>query len=243
MTDSVENPGSHIQTDGGGVVGRDASAGRDFVGRDQNIGMSGEEVSRLVETVLKNIQPEYIRPQQLDEALTQFRQYHETLSEWKELHNFLDNTLQFYDQFWDLARAANRKNLLLADLQNRWLRISLELDGMLKWAATIQYIGRPYNETGDGRLDGEKWAIDLEIARRDIANHLAQAQKLIDSSSASLFNRLAGQNPLDEQWARQLAEYASRYRSLILFYMHQANANLLNTATKLTDLSQRVLRR
>ena len=239
-----ERPGQ-IDTGGGSYVGGGASAGGDFVGRDKFIGLSGEEVNRLIETLLHNIRPEYMQPGQLGEALGQFRTFHETISEWKELHNFLDNSVQFYDQFWDQARKADRRNFNLANLRNSWMRIALELDALLKWAEGIQLIGKRFNHAASGRLEGEEWAIKLEIARQDIEQHLKSAEKRQEptSGTGALLGRLLNPGQLDEQWFERLNDLASNYRTLILFYLHHANEHLRSTATELVEVSQRVLRR
>jgi len=245
MSSQEDNQPGKVETGGGSYVEGGVNAGEDFVGRDKIIGLSGEEVNRLIETLLRNIRPEYMEPDQLGEALNQFRTFHETISEWKELHNFLDNSVQYYDQFWDQARKADRRNFDLVDLRNSWTRIALELDALLGWAEGIQLIGKRFNHEASGRLDGEEWAIKLEMARQDIEQHLKSAEKRQETGAGtgSFLGRLINPGQLDEQWFERMNDLASNYRTLILFYLHHANEHLRNTATELVEMSQRVLRR
>jgi hypothetical protein len=232
---------------GGDSVGQNKIGG-DSVGQNKIVGLSGEDVTKIIEVLLKHFPEMYLRePEHLDEVLQSFHRCHEELHEWKELHNYLDTTVQLYDQFAEAVRNVDRQSFnseSLHNLQNSWYKISLMLDQMLTWAKRIQLIGKPYQETNDGKLIGEDWAIKLELTRRDIECHLNIAHDCIEASAVRpLYKKLFNPAQLGERWFIQLMDYTSRYWSLALSYLHFTDDKLRTTATRLVDISQAALRR
>lgn len=228
----------------GGSQARDVSVSNgEFVGRDK--GLDGEDVSKIIEVLLKYLPDSYVkRPEQLDELFSQFQKIHAELSEWKELHNFLDTTIQYYDQFWDALGNSGKKTANLANLRNSWLKISVVLDQQLKWAETITHIGKRYSVGPDGKIMGEDWAIKLELIRREIEANLANYQKATDPAGPfASVRRILGPSSQDDYQMNQLQENASNYRTLVYGYMHWADDRLRDAAGKLVEYSQSILRR
>ncbi|MEW5871465.1 MAG: hypothetical protein AB1894_19485 [Chloroflexota bacterium] len=249
---STEVGGSYLEGDaelhGGDFVGKDKIISGDQVGQDKIIGFNSEDVSKIIDVLLKHFPQAYLeRPEQLDQVLQEFHQCHDELSEWKELHNYLDITIQLYDQFLVAVRNTNRQNFTpegLQNLQNGWYKIALLLDQLLSWARKICVIGRPFEDADKNSLKGEDWAIKLELARRDIEGHLAAAHDSLGSAGERpAVMRLLRSSPLDESWFVQLMDFTSRYWSLVLGYLHYADDNLRKTATRLVGISQEALRR
>jgi hypothetical protein len=228
---------------GGSSVGGEVSleGPARFTGRDYTEGLKGTEVTALLDVVLKYFRETSLQsPQQLDNLLKQFQQHQEELREWKELHNFLDTTIQKYDQFLKAVHSAEKMPPDIDDLRNSWFSIGLTLDSLLAWASKITRIGEPYSDQG-GSLRGEAWAIRLESTRREIEKHLNAQLDL--GGKPTLLARFQDRSKGYEKWYKNLTELASRYHTLVLSYMHDADDRLRNSAAKLLETSQEFLRK
>jgi hypothetical protein len=135
--------------------------GSDVTGRDR-IGLSGEEVNRIIETLLKYFPKDYLQnPKDLDKTLGEFRYYHEKLHEYKELHNGINEILVAFDQFKVEVESSDYRRQLpkLRRLRNLWWPVSIGVSSLLKWSQEIEYIGRPLKVFEDKSMSGEDWAI------------------------------------------------------------------------------------
>src|SRR5258708_18478106 len=75
-------------------------SGSEVAGRDNIKGFSGKDVNQLIETLLKHFPKGYLQnPVELDKTLSDFRNYHEQLHEYKELHNAINEILVAFEQF------------------------------------------------------------------------------------------------------------------------------------------------
>jgi len=230
---------------GGSAIGGDLTIKNgEMVGRD-SIGLNGDEVSKIIEVLMKYFPKTYItNPEQLDKVFNEFQACHAGLYEWKELHNHLDTSLQLFDQFEDALRQANRRNANIESLYGSWFKIQEVLDELLSWAQTIQVIDQKFAINAAGEMTGPDWAIKLASKGKEINDHLQNVRKAAQESSGKGFvQRLWNPDPMDENWFRQLSEYASNYRYLVLRFMSIADKNLREMATKLYEISAQNLRR
>ena len=90
---------------------------------------------------------EDLQPDRLNETLeniNQFRQFHEELYEWKELHDNLDELLSIVDPFIKpLERyEAIRKIPKPKELRGLWRPVVHRVDLLLNLAREIKHIGR-----------------------------------------------------------------------------------------------------
>jgi hypothetical protein len=106
-------------------------------------------------------------PQHLLETLKRFQYFHSCLSEWKELHNLLNEITYGADQF---SRAVERIDISgqrgdKKALAGLWRPVAQKTALLLDWATTIKYIGQPFVKLSSGDMQGPSWAIELHAAR------------------------------------------------------------------------------
>lgn len=233
---------------GGSSVGGDVSMGAHstFAGRD-HITINNPEVGvvaeQLLEVLLKHVQMAYItHPEKLDLMFTKFQRLYAELKEHKLLHKLLDDTIQYYGPFQQELENASQTTPNPTKLQNSWSGIAITLDELLKFAASIQYIGQKYSINQDGEISGESWAIKLELARREIETNLSDIQKTVEPVGPLAFmKKLFGLSDPDDYRLILLRDNANHYRSMVLAYMHMADANLSTTVAELIELSGKLL--
>src|SRR3990172_299170 len=138
-----------------------------FVGRDQYVGLKVEE---LVAALRQAFPTGDTRPERLGQLLDEFRAYHAKLYEWKELHNALNKIIDAFDQYAGRVESSYiEKNPLKPSLyRDAWRPVNRNVDDMLDWAQTIQYIGQRYQALANDRLEGERWAVDIKAKRDDL---------------------------------------------------------------------------
>src|SRR5918996_1633691 len=88
-------------------------SGSEVAGRDHIEGISGKDVNKIIETLLKHFPKGYLQnPGELDKTLSDFRRYHEQLHEYKELHNGINEIIVAFEPFKaEMDRSNSRRAL------------------------------------------------------------------------------------------------------------------------------------
>lgn len=204
-----------------------------FVGRDQYVGLKVEE---LVAALRQAFPSGDTRPERWSQLLDEFRAYHAKLYEWKELHNALNKIIDAFDQYAGRVESSYiEKNPLKPSLyRDAWRPVNRNVDDMLDWAQTIQYIGQRYQALANDRLEGERWAVDVKARRDDLVAHFQRGQAIEQSTN---LQRLFQPNSAQE-WLRQLYDLTHEFEDAIKRYMSQADTQLRETASNLYGLSK-----
>ena len=234
MSDQKPNEPPESRTEGSRVGGDVKIEGPGtFVGRDQYVGLKVEE---LVAALRQAFPTGDTRPERLGQLLDEFRAYHAKLYEWKELHNALNKIIDAFDQYAGRVESSYiEKNPLKPSLyRDAWRPVNRNVDDMLDWAQTIQYIGQRYQALANDRLEGERWAVDIKAKRDDLIAHFQRGQAIEQSTN---FQRLFQPNSAQE-WLRQLYDLTHEFEDAIKRYMSQADNQLRETASNLYGLSK-----
>jgi hypothetical protein len=184
-------------------------------------------------------------PEELDCLLVEYEQLVRQLQEWKELHNFMDLTLQLYDAFSREIKRANRNQPTLSDIRNSWGAISDWLGNLNLWARNeINVIAEKLIVDGTGKIiQGPDWAIQIEERRADISKYLEDGKKCEEEfRKAPLFKKITTKNALDEFWFSEMEELSEKLKNLVMINMHIADGNLRETAGVLYEKAQRLYR-
>jgi hypothetical protein len=224
-----ENPSETSISVGGNVddsniiVGNSNVQNGDYVSRDkviQHIQNVNFDIEKLIAGLKQSLPEGDPTPQYLLEALKSFQQYHASLHEWKELHNFLNDVLFMFAPFTleiDRIEIANEQPnpRLLARL---WRPISQKVNALLEWGKSIQYIGKPFIRSEQG-LQGAAWAVEMYI----VTEHLDQLLRAGQADTNALFDARSEFNEKAET------------------HMYLADKKLRETADELYNLSRVVL--
>lgn len=217
---------------GGSAVGRSVNVKNgDFTGRDKIIGWGSKEAIKFMEAFSKVVAPKYRNPEQFTQASKKFKIYNETLSEWKGLHDGLDELLGKFGPFHMLIQSSREKprKAIPKNLKAHWFEVSIKIDELLKFSRDIKIIyDEPFQEI-NGK--GPDWAIDFYNFGKEMNSILEKA--IIDG------NPIYG-NP---DWWDKLVELTGKVYSKIISHLHTADKNLLVTAVDLYKLSERVFQR
>ena len=221
-------------------------SGSDVAGRDHIEGISGKEVSLIIETLLKHFPKGIVQNAvELDKTLSDLRRYHDQLHEYKELHNGINEILVSFEPFKAEIDRSNSRRLLpkLVDLRDLWRPVFMRVGSLLKWSQTITYIGRPFQELADKSKSGEDWAIQFSELQGRINNHLGMneyATEHINYPGKAMilaFQRLGADIP----WWATLTELTSSFSHASSHHMNSADKQLRQTAQELFNLSNRAL--
>jgi hypothetical protein len=220
-------------------------SGSQLVGRDHIVGLSGKEINRIIETLLKNFPKSLLQnPDELDNTLSDFRRYHQQLHEYKELHNGINDILVAFEPF---KAEVNRSDVMgfvekPGNLRIYWEPVSLHVSSLLTWSQTIQYIGKPFQEFEDKSRSGEAWAIQFCELRNGIDDHLGLNQYSTERNNylarfMSDFRRRKYEIP----WLATLVELTGRFSNASSLFMNSADKQLRQTAQELFNLSSKAL--
>jgi len=227
-------------------------SGSEVAGRDNIKGFSGKDVNQLMETLLKHFPKGYLQnPLELDKTLTDFRNYHEKLHEYKELHNAVNDIQIAFEQFrTEVDRANSLKSPpKLSVLRERWRPVSMNVVALLNWSQTIKNIGKPFQVLEDKSKSGEIWAIQFSELQGRINEHLGMTDQLgVGGSSKKemdypsqmqilAFQRLGKEIP----WWETLSELTSSFQDISSHHMNSADKQLRQTAQELFNLSNKAL--
>lgn len=188
------------------------------------------------------------RPEQLRRIfveLQQLQQYQQSLYEWKELHNSLDDILTSFAQFSSEIHRADVGKVIpsLSTLNNLWYAVSVKVDALLQFATGINFIGKRYQE-GGGSISGEIWAVKISIMRRQINTQLGLNETTSFSTSTRRLVSFAEKSRLiigiKPNWWVALYELNNEFNHVVYAQMHWADKKLRETATELYNLSKSV---
>ena len=237
--------------DGAIAQGQDARAvGRDGIMIGGNIsgniykGLNAEELVDALKRAFPKNDP---RPEQFRIVLAEFQIYHQTLFEWKELHNLLDEILRSFPQFSrEIQRADSEKTIPSPrTLRTLWRPVSNCVDSLLQYAQGIEYIGEKYQSFGD-RSVGETWAVKINELRNRINVQIGLDESsefdLSAQHTTTLFDKgkiLIGLKP---EWWLVLYEMNNEFDNLIHTQMHWADKKLRETAGDLYLRSRELFR-
>jgi len=221
-----------------------------FAGRDHNQGMLPADTIKLVEVLLKFVSQGYLVPSRLEEALTQFGAYNRQLHEWKELHNYLNSILVVFDQFAVQIERPNAKSRPLDPLAytSTWRPVNLQVDILVNWAGTINYIGQRYQKLTNGTQTGEEWSIELRSASDAVTSHLRVGlpqPSIVSKPRNGLLNSLAMlRKPSYETkvWLIDLYELTQQFRNYTSKHLFIIDKRLRETAGELYQLAEAAFR-
>ena len=203
-----------------------------------------ELVSALKEAFPKN-DP---RPEQLRRILSAFEQFQrlqQSLYEWKELHNALDDILTSFAPFSSEIHRADAEKTIpsISTLNNLWYGVSATVDALLQFARNINYIGIRYREEA-GNISGEVWAVKIGVMRNQVNIQLGlnetssfRASTKRSISFAEKSKLMIGIRP---EWWVALYELNNEFNHTAYGQMHWADKKLRETATELYTLSKSV---
>ena len=227
-------------------------SGSEVAGRDNIKGFSGKDVNQLIETLLKHFPKGYLQnPDELDKTLSDFRQYHEQLHEYKELHNAINEILVAFEPFKaEIDRSNSRRSIpKLSHLRDLWRPVSMTVVALLNWSQNINNIGKPFQILEDKSKSGEDWAIQFSELQNHINEHLGMIDQLGISGSSkneidypSQMQILAYQRLGTEiSWWETLSELTSSFSHTSAHHMNSADKQLRQTAQELFNLSNKAL--
>lgn len=251
-----------LQVDYESVSGKNKSdKARELVGYMERHGQFGqlyEQVKKLRPHAIKASQSGGLVAQSLDQndpraneaqnLIVQLREYHEQLSEWKELHNHLDETLNIFGQFlvnitWHAERVAAIDTIVL---DGSWQPVDRRVERYLLWSKQVKYIGEPYQETDNGEKLGEKWAVEVSVYRQAIISLLQESPAVRKAVLGE--NRLhkmfrfvpnkSRQIPGWQRWWNDLLDVTREFDNLLKKHMFVTDKELRRTASDLLDLSK-----
>lgn len=202
----------------------------DFVGGNKVNGYSLTELTKFMEAYSKVVSPKYLDPEQFTQAFNKFKNYHEALREWKELHNGLDEILGAFNQFYIPIQSLRNtpRKAIPNDLKARWFPVSKKINELLNFSREIEIIGEPFQEV-HGR--GASWAIDFYNIEKEMKSVLEEA--------------VLSRNPFigKPSWWIRLLELSGNSYDTILNHLHMGDKKLRETAMDLYYLSEKVFQR
>lgn len=188
------------------------------------------------------------RPEQLRKILSElakFQKLQQSLYEWKELHNALDDILTSFAPFSSEIHRADAEKTIpsLSTLNNLWYGVSVKVDALLLFARQINYIGNRYQEEA-GIMSGEVWAVKMSVMRNQVNIQLGlnetssfRASTKRSISFAEKSKLMIGIRP---EWWIALYELNNEFNHTAYGQMHWADKKLRETATELYSLSKSV---
>lgn len=222
-----------------GINGNVISGGGDIAGVIYKEGINIDELANALKKVFPKNDP---RPEQFRNSLEQLQKFHQTLFEWKELHNALDEIITSFDQFSSEIHRYSliNKMPLKSTLRDLWYPVSDKVEILLEFAKNIDLIGKRYSDD-NGDLAGERWAVKIS----DLHSHINLQLDLNEASSFSTRSPNLG-NTMNYLWGRKpdwwitLYELNNEFNHVANSQMHFADRKLRETANKLYTLSQSI---
>lgn len=203
-------------------------------------------VDELVSALKQAFPKDDPRPEQLRKILRDFERIQslqQSLYEWKELHNALDDILTAFAPFSsEIHRADSEKTIpTISTLNNLWYPVSIKVDALLEFARHINHIGTGYQEAG-GVISGETWAVKISGMRMQVNIQLGLDEKSSFSSSTKRSVSFAEKSKLmigiKPDWWIALYELNNEFNHIAYGQMHWADKKLRETATELYTLSK-----
>jgi len=206
------------------------------------------DVDELVSALKQTFPKDDPRPEQLRKILAElpkFQEIQQTLYEWKELHNALDDIITSFAQFSSEVHRADAEKVIpsLSTLNNLWYAVSVKVDALLEFARNINLIGRRYAEE-DGSIVGENWAVKISGMRNQINTQLGLNESSGFDVSTKRSISFADKSKLiigiKPDWWVALYELNNEFNHIVYGQMHWADKKLRETATELYTLSKSV---
>lgn len=206
-------------------------------------GLNAEELVAALKRAFPKNDP---RPEQFRQILEQFQVYHQTLYEWKEVHNALDEVITSFAQFSSEIHRADAEKTIppLKTLRNLWYAVSVKVDALLEFARVINYIGERYEEQGGQPSGGASWAVKVSAMRNQINQQIgldeASGFDVSAQRSISLVDKSKLMIGIRPDWWVALYELNNEFNHVAYGQMHWADKKLRETATELYTLSKSV---
>lgn len=203
-------------------------------------------VDELVSALKEAFPKDDPRPEQLRKLLHNFeqiQQLQQSLYEWKELHNALDDILTAFAPFSsEIHRADSEKTIpSISALHNLWYAVSVKVDALLEFARQIKYIGNCYREEA-GVISGESWSVKISGMRTQVNIQLGLDETSGFSPPTKRSVSFAEKSKLmigiKPEWWVALYELNNEFNHIAYGQMHWADKKLRETATELYTLSK-----
>ena len=220
-----------------------STGGGDIAGRDIYKGLNVEELVAALKDAFPKDDP---RPEQLRKILADFekiQRLQQSLYEWKELHNALDDVLTAFAPFSSEIHRADAEKTIpsLSTLNNLWYAVSAKVDVLLDFARKINHIGNRYREEG-GEISGEIWAVKISGMRNQVNIQLGLNEESSFSTATKRTVSFAEKSRLmigiRPDWWVALYELNNEFNHIAYGQMHLADKKLRETATELYTLSK-----
>lgn len=225
------------------VDGNVSSGGGDIAGVIYKHGLDANELIIALKRAFPKNDP---RPEQFRQVLEQFHNYHNSLYEWKELHNSLDNILSSFGQFSSAIQRADAEMNMpqIHSLRSLWRGVSVSVDNLVDFAGKIEYIGTPYLEKQDGRMVGEAWVVKINALRKRLDNQLGvgvlPSSGIPSGVTGKLVQKMQFRVGVKPDWWITLLELTNEFSHTAYAHMHLADKRLRDSASELYTLSKSV---
>lgn len=238
---SKKVPPGNSPVDGSDIDGGVNMSQSTFAGRDIN-GLTAAELREILEVVLKHFPKSSLDPAALDKTLSELRELHEKLHEWKELHNRLDRLMTAYGQYLPEVEQYHAQRLLpdARHLKRRWMPVNFEVDRLVTYAASTQSLEKQYKILPDGRQTRFEIVVDIAVHSELMNKHLESATQ-IAASETTILNRVFRTIPVSAlDWKETLYDVTKLFGHLGSSCMTWADDNLRVTATELYTISKSI---
>lgn len=206
----------------------------------------GLDVSELISALKRAFPENDPRPEQFRVVLEQFHAHHNSLYEWKELHNALDDVLSSFGQFYSAIQKADAEKVMprIDSLRSLWRAVSVSVDNLVDFASEIEFIGDSYSESLDGKMLGEPWVVKINALRRQIDTQLGVGIVPISGIPSSVADRFIQRSKfrigIRSNWWLALLELTNEFNHTAYAHMHLADKKLRDSANELYILSKSV---
>jgi len=209
-------------------------------------GLNIEELKTVLEDAFTDKDdPRITQVQRAFGEIQQMQQTQQTLYEWKELHNALDDIITSFAPFSSEVNRADRKNEIpsITSLRDLWYAVSEKIDALLDFASKVDLIGKRYKEENEN-ITGEIWAVKISNLRTDINLQLALDKKSrFDATvnrSVSIVDKSMLHVGIKPHWWKKLVEHSNEFNHAVANQMHYADKKLREKATELYSISMSV---
>lgn len=207
------------------------------------------DVPLLGELAVNSLKQGDSRVNEVQKLLKQLHENHELLSEWKELHNYLDEILydfgQFADQTKRYAGGIDRVDIFVLD--SSWRGVNRKIERYLLWSQNVKHVGRPFKENEKGERSGERWAIEVSVQQQIINTLLQESpmKKTVETNESSfqkIYNFVSSKSTrkVMKNWLIDLEEITREFDDILKTHMFTTDKALRETASNLLTLSKMI---
>jgi len=216
------------------IDGNAVSDGGDIAAIIYKQGLNVEELISALKSAFPKNDP---RPEQFRLILEEIYNYHNTIYEWKELHNALDDVLSSFGQFYAEIQRADAEHILprVRSLRSLWRAVSVSVDALVEFSRGIKEIGIPYMDKNDGLLIGEPWVIRISALRRQIDIQLGVSASLDNLSGPAdrIIQSSQFRIGIRPGWWVNLFELSNEFNHTTYKYMHITDKKLRESVGEL----------